>query len=394
MRRDNLTESIRNRLERLPRPYDAHYGVVPAAPEEGPADIKPAAGAHNIAMKAIQKADRIYASLPDHFMLSRILVRQEAVNSSSMEGTHSTLDAVLEAEELGEESNADKETGLVRDYAAALEKALAFVEGEERRAFTLIQGLHRNLMAGDTDYGDPPGQLRMRVVWIGDKGMEHSTFNPPPPQRVLACLEDNIAYLRTDGLQQVQQSIIVRVAIAHAHFEAVHPFRDGNGRIGRLLIPLIMAADGHAPLYLSPYINANKPRYVEGLEAAQQRLDYSPLVNLLSDAIMASVREAEQSLDALRQLKAVWARRRKFRKGSAAEKALDVLTGFPIVTARRLSQRLNISYTPANSGISQLVDTGILAELTGHRRNRVFVSRDVLRIFNRPFGDEPELPQA
>ncbi len=346
-------------------------------------------------MKAIQKADRISGSLPNHFLLSRILVRQEAINSSSIEGTHSTLDAVLEAEEAGEEGNADAGTGLVRDYAVALEHTLALIERDRRQGFTLelIQDLHRNLMTGDPDYKDTPGELRTRVVWIGGKGIEHSAFNPPSPVRMRKCLEEHIAYLRTDGLQQVQQSIIVRLAIAHAHFEAVHPFRDGNGRLGRLLIPLMMAADEHAPLYLSPYINANKPRYADGLKAAQQRLDYAPLVNLLSDAIIASVREAEQSVEALRQLKTVWLKRRKFRKKSAAERAVDLLTGFPVVTARRLSRELNITYAAANTGISQLAGAGILKEHTGHRRNRLFVARDVLRIFNRPFGDEPEIPE-
>jgi len=395
MRRATLTESVRRRLERLPPPFDAHYGVVPSAPSEEPIDISAAVGAHHIAMKAIQKADRISGSLPNHFLLSRILVRQEAINSSSIEGTHSTLDAVLEAEEAGEEGNADAGTGLVRDYAAALEHTLALIERDRRQGFTLelIQDLHRNLMTGDPDYKDTPGELRTRVVWIGGKGIEHSAFNPPSPVRMRQCLEEHIAYLRTDGLQQVQQSIIVRLAIAHAHFEAVHPFRDGNGRLGRLLIPLMMAADEHAPLYLSPYINANKPRYADGLKAAQQRLDYAPLVNLLSDAIIASVREAEQSVEALRQLKTVWLKRRKFRKNSAAERAVDLLTGFPVVTARRLSRELNITYAAANTGISQLAGAGILKEHTGHRRNRLFAAREVLRIFNRPFGDEPEIPK-
>ncbi|MGO9459933.1 MAG: Fic family protein [Rhodomicrobium sp.] len=395
MRRTTLTESVRRRLERLPPPFDAHYGVVPSAPVEEPVDISAAVGAHNIAMKAIQKADRISGSLPNHFLLSRILVRQEAINSSSIEGTHSTLDAVLEAEEAGEEGNVDAETGLVRDYAVALEHTLALIERDRRQGFTLelIQDLHRNLMTGDPDYKDTPGELRTRVVWIGGKGIEHSAFNPPSPMRMRQCVDEHIAYLRTDGLQQVQQSIIVRLAIAHAHFEAVHPFRDGNGRLGRLLIPLMMAADEHAPLYLSPYINANKPRYLDGLKAAQQRLDYAPLVNLLSDAIIASVREAEQSVEALRQLKTVWLKRRKFRKNSAAERAVELLTGFPVMTARRLSRELNITYAAANTGISQLAGTGILKEHTSHRRNRLFVARDVLRIFNRPFGDEPEIPK-
>jgi Fic family protein len=268
---------------------------------------------------------------------------------------------------------------------------LELIEARKRKGFSLefIQALHRNLMARDPDYRDVPGELRTCVVWIGAAGIEHSAFNPPPPARIAACLEDHIAYLRTDGLQQVKQSIVVRLAVAHAHFEALHPFRDGNGRLGRLLVPLMLAADGHAPLYLSPYINANRTRYADGLKAAQRQLDYAPLVSLLSDAIAASVREAERSIEALARLKLLWASHVKFRKNSTAWKALELLAGFPVVTARRLSQRLGVTYAAANKGIAQLVDTGVLTERTGNRRNRIFAARDVLRIYNRPFGEEP-----
>jgi hypothetical protein len=156
----------------------------------------------------------------------------------------------------------------------------------------------------------------------------------------------------------------------------------------------MMAADGHAPLYLAPYININKPRYIEGLKAAQQRLNYAPLVNVLSDAIIATVREAEVSTDALNRLLPIWRARRKFRGGSAALKALDLLVGFPVVTARRLSEELKVTFAAANKGIAQLVDAGILRERSGKARGRIFIAPDVLRIYNRTFGDEPIMPEA
>ena len=214
MQRANLTEVIRKSLERYPPPYDAHYGVVPPAPPEEIVGIRDADGAHALAMKAIQKADRIAASLPDHFALSRILVRQEAVNSSAMEGTHSTLDAVLEAEEGEQGQETDWATVQVRDYAVALEGALGSVMQRGREAFslTLIQGLHKNVMVGDKHYQDRLGALRERVVWIGGgKNPGNSEFNPPPPARVMACMEDHVAYLRTDSMQPLQQSIILRL---------------------------------------------------------------------------------------------------------------------------------------------------------------------------------------
>jgi Fic family protein len=396
MRRADLTEAVRKTLERYPAPHDAHYGVVPAAPPTGLVNFKTVDGSHAVGMKTLLKADKIAAALPHHFALSRILVRQEAVNSSSMEGTHSTLDAVLEAEEAEDDSGTDAATAQVRDYALALERAMRLILEHGRNAFTveLIEDLHRTVMSGDPDYQDVAGEPRTKVVWVAGSslGIEHSKFNPPPPRRLGRCLDDHIRYLCDDGMQQLQQSIILRLAVAHAHFEAIHPFRDGNGRVGRLLVPLMMAADGYPALYLAPFIALNKTRYIDGLIAAQQRLDYAPLVNFISDAIVSTVREAELSIEALRHLTAVWLRRKKFRAGSAAQRALDLLIGFPIVTARRLAEELRITYAAANKGIAQLVENEILSEHTGRQRNRIFVAREVRRIYNRAFGDEPDVP--
>ncbi len=394
MKRDNLTETVRQRLKWLPVPYDAHYGVVPATPVEGYVTLVGAAS-HKAGMQAIQQADQIATLLPNHFPLSRVLVRQEAVNSSSIEGTHSTLDAVLEAEEAEDgDAETDEATTQVREYALALEGALIEIQRKRRDGFTLdlISGLHRSLMASDKAYKDVPGQFRDCVVWIGGDQIEHSTYNPTPPEDISACMAEHLAYLRTDGMQPFEQSIILRLAIAHAHFEAIHPFRDGNGRVGRLLLPLMMTADGRAPLYLSPYIAAHKQTYYDALKSAQQRLDFAPLVELLSVAIINAVEEARDTIQAFEQLATIWSKRAKFRAGSAAQRSLRLLSAYPVVTAKRLSNALGTTYSAANNGLSSLVSAGILTELTGHRRNRMFAAREVLRIFNRPFGEKPELP--
>src|ERR1700674_4397385 len=121
------------------------------------------------------------------------------------------------------------------------------------------------------------------------------------------------------------------MAVAHAHFEAVHPFRDGNGRVGRLLLPLMMAAEGHIPLYLSPYIEANKVAYYASLKAAQQRLDWHEAIGFLADAIVGTTHELLATRDALAALRDRWRERRKFRRGSAALEALDVLPHYPVL---------------------------------------------------------------
>jgi Fic family protein len=388
MNRAALAEPVRRSLKRLPPPFEAHYGIVPAPPPDTPVPLGQAVHLLDAATRAMARADTLAEALPGHFLLSRILVRQEALSSSAIEDTHSTLDALLMVEETGDGS--PPATALqVRDYAVALEAALLAVRDKLHDAFTLdlIAGLHRSVMAGDVAYADAPGELRRIVNWVGGGNIARSTFNPPPPDDVPRCLEHQIAYLRCLGQQALTQHVVTRMAVAHAHFEVIHPYRDGNGRVGRLLLPLMMAADGHTPLYLSPFIAMEKDRYYHALKAAQQRLDHEPLISLLAEAIVATVDDAEAAKRALDDLLSRWRQRRVFRANSAAQRALEMLPGYPIVEARRMSERLAVSFQAANRAIDQLVEAGILAPRGAGRRNRVFAATEVLAIYNRRFGE-------
>jgi len=335
----------------------------------------------------IAKIDAVAAEMHDPYLISRLLSRREAVTSSSIEGTNSTLDELLTIEE--ESEAARDEAKQVRDYALTLDRFIpeAAERGPELFTSDLISALHVEAMRHDPDYPDTPGRPRSAVVWIGGAGqIAYSTFNPPPPARVEDGLSDNARYMRCEGMQAVTQSIVIRMALAHAHFEAVHPFRDGNGRVGRLLLPLMMAAEKHIPLYLSPYIEGNKADYYAGLKAAQQRLDWDPLVGFLSRAIIATVEELFETRRGLRALVAQWETRRKFRSASAALRMLTVLPDYPVFIAKRMAERLDLSIPATLTGIGQLIEAGIVAERTGYRRNRIFSAPEVLSIINRPFG--------
>jgi len=285
----------------------------------------------------------------------------------------------------------------VRDYALALDDFLPRAKKEKLEIFTsgLVQELHRAVMRGDAEYKDQPGDLRQIVVWIGGRGdIAYSTYNPTPPADIAPCLEDTMKYMRCEGMQAMYQSFIVRMAIAHAHFEAVHPFRDGNGRVGRLLLPLMMAAEGMMPIYLSPYIEAHKTAYYESLKAAQQRLEWFEAVGFMADAIVGTTGELLKTRDALSALGNLWRERRKFRQGSASLRALDVLPHYPVLTVKRLASLLEITVPAASQAVEQLVENKILTERTGYARNRVFTAPDALSIINRPFGEDPILPGA
>jgi len=392
MKRDDLTPAVRERLKRLPEPQASHYGVVPLPPPEHSITLKSALAAHRQALDMIARVDALAAELQDPYLVSRLLSRREAVTSSSIEGTNSTLDELLTIEE--DSDTARDAARQVRDYVLALERFIPEAAAQGHALFTtdLFYALHAEAMRRDPDYPDQPGQLRTTVVWIGGQGqIAYSTFNPPPPADVPACLTDTAGYMRCEGMQALTQSLIIRMALAHAHFEAVHPFRDGNGRVGRLLLPLMMVADGHTPIYLSPYIEANRAGYYAGLKAAQQRLDWEPLVDYLSHAIIATVHELLATRAALRGLAQQWRERRKFRAGSAALRMLAILPDYPVVTGKRMAERLDLSIPAALAGITQLVACGILTERTGYRRNRIFVAHEVLSILNRPFGSDVEM---
>jgi Fic family protein len=390
MKRDSLCAAVRERLIRLPAPYDAHYGVIPLPPPEQAVDVMPAMRQLSEAQAALGQVEALAGELHDPWLISRILPRQEAVSSSAIEGTHSTLDALLSLEET-EPETAQSTAKQVRDYALALD---AFVPEARKQGYglfttALVRALHQSVMQEAADYPDAPGELRSRVVWIGGRGdIAYSSYNPPPPDHVPACLEASMAYMRSEGMQVMTQGLVTRMAIAHAHFEAVHPFRDGNGRVGRLLWPLMMAAEGCPPLYLSPYIAEHKEAYYAALKAAQQQLLWHPLVAFISEAITGTVRELFATRHALQQLTEHWATRRAFRKGSAAARALAFLPHYPIITTKRLAQLAEVSIPAAATAIDQLMEVGILHENTGYTRNRIFTAHEVLRIVNRPFGEE------
>jgi Fic family protein len=248
-------------------------------------------------------------------------------------------------------------------------------------------------MRGEPDYKETPGELRDSVVWIGGSGdIAYSAYNPTPPKHIRASLLDNVAYMRGDLDEVAPPSIITRLAVAHAHFEAVHPFRDGNGRVGRLLLPLMLSADRQVPLYLAPYIEARRPAYYAALKAAQQRLEWHEMIGFVADAITATVNELMVTRQALARLREIWLSRRRFRASSAALRALDILPNYPVITVARLGSLLHVSQPQARQAIEQLQSVGILVERTGYRRNRLFVAKEALIVINRPFGEEPVLP--
>lgn len=398
MNRTSLHPKVQARLQRYTTEHTNHYGVVPAAPDESVKSLEQHGQRVDAAMIALGRLSASPADGIMRFLRSRILSRQEALSSSGMEGTQSTLDAILG---LDSDSDADAQARQVRSYAMALDELIPKAKKIGPAIFTpkLFQELHQRVMAGMRDYKDVPGALRETVVWIGPAGSDisYSTWNPPGPEHLEDCLAQTARYMQGNGNYVVSQPLLQRIAIAHAHFEAVHPFLDGNGRVGRLLIPLMLVAEGHEPIYISPWIEANKGAYYSGLKAAQQQLDPAPLTGAIAEAIIETEAELKASEQALGQLDAIWREKAqrdgvKLRRNSSADRILSILTWLPVLSVKTASAALSVTAKAAGDGIDKLCDHGILREITGQQRNRVFEAPDVMRVITRPFGSKPILP--
>jgi Fic family protein len=337
-------------------------------------------------------------------LVAYLFARREAVASSRMEGTWTTIDRALTPGDVLDGREARSERMSVRAYAAALEGAAEEVREAGVAALTtdLVCRLHERVMSRDPHFRGIAGRIRQPgtpgdIVQIGRfPRKEASVFNPPLPAYVGPCLEAVMAWLRDEELIELGDAgmgmaLPVRMAVGHSHFEAVHPFSDGNGRVGRMLWPLQMLAAGHLPLYISGYIEEHTAAYSQALQAAQKKLDYSEIVAFVCDAVIASSADERATKVAIEALPYVWRGRASFRARSSPDRALGVLMRLPIMTARQLSTELGVSFQAASTALKSLEKAGVVRERTGYGRNRVFAAEEVIALLSRPFGQDPEI---
>lgn len=411
MKRDELCEVLRREYRPgvdggVMKTSDPEYRniwfvVPPVPPEKPPANLpfQELSRAHNI-ISGLTSFDNLS---PLERMISRLLLRNEAVSSSRMEGTWSTIDHVLtpedELEKLDEQHSAHK---AVRGYAHALENNFSKVQknGLDSLNTELICELHKNIMEKDPNYKGEPGKIRRvgdegSVVFIGGLGRkENSTYNPTPPEEVARTLEEVMQWYRNDVIVEMGDagmglSLPIRLAIGHSHFEAVHPFRDGNGRVGRMIWPLQMILANKQPLYLSGFVEAYKDDYGRALEKAQKKLQYGPIIEFVCEAIVRSHRETQTTINYLSVLPNKWKKQGKFRSGSAAEKLMDQILYAPILNTQEVINRTGVSFRAASRALKNLEEAGVLKERTGFSRNRIFAAEEVIAILGRAFGEKP-----
>lgn len=329
------------------------------------------------ALVALGRLDAVTALLPNAALLLYSFVRKEAVLSSQIEGTQSSL-ADLLLYEIDEQPGAPVEDAReVSRCVAALERGLKRLRGGLPLCTRLLCEMHKVLLTHPRGRGKTPGEVRRTQVWIGGTRPGNAVFVPPPADAVPDCLAALERFLNNDP-----ESVppLIKAALAHVQFETIHPFLDGNGRLGRLLIVLQLVADGvlRAPmLYPSLYLKTHRSLYYELLNEVRLRGDWERWLDFFAEGIEASATQAVTTANTLLAL--VNADRDRIADlGRAAASALEVhqsLQRQPIATSATLVKATGLTPATVNKSLAHLERIGIVGEITNRQRGRVFSYR-------------------
>ena len=321
--------------------------------------------------------------LPNPHVLLRPFVRKEAVLSSRIEGTQSTLGELLAAEAGAAVERSPDDLREVGNYVAALEYGIERLETLPV-SLRLVRELHEHLMRGVRGDVATPGEFRTSQNWIGAPGctLNDATYVPPPPSELLPCLGAWERFLHDEALPP-----LVHAAIAHAQFEAIHPFLDGNGRVGRLLITLLLVTRGALPaplLYLSAWFEGTRDEYYARLLGVTQRGEWEEWLTYFLRGVERQCEDAVDRIQRLDDLLAIWKRELASGRSRLPELALDLFGENPFWTVSGVAERLDVAFTTAQRAIDRLAAAGIVAQVGAARRNRVYCAGAILDLLEEP----------
>ena len=329
--------------------------------------------------RAMAELAGIARNLPKPHLLIRPFVRREAVLSSRIEGTQASLSDLVVFEGAEEVSPRVPEVREVANYVHALEYGLSRL-AELPLSLRLIRELHERLMENVRGGYATPGEFRRSQNWIGPPGctLADATYVPPPVAEMNEALDQFEKYLHSAS----DLPLLIRLALVHYQFEAIHPFLDGNGRIGRLLIILLLGAEKALPqpvLYLSAFFERRRQDYYERLIGVTRAGRWAEWI----DFFLAGV--AEESRDAVlrtAELMSLWQDYRdkvtQARSSGLLQRLIDLLFETPAITIPRAARLLGVTHRSATQNIQKLVRLGMLQEVTGRKRGQIFVAKAVL----------------
>ena len=327
------------------------------------------------ALLAVGRLDSVSTLLPGTGLFLYAYVRKEAVLSSQIEGTQSSLSDLLLFEMEQAPGVPLDDVVEVSSYVAAMEHGLERLRGGFPLSTRLIREIHGKLLARGRGSQKEPGEFRRSQNWIGGTRPGNAVFVPPPHTSVADCMSDLERFLHAegDGLP-----VLIKAALAHVQFETIHPFLDGNGRVGRLLVTFLLCHAGvlrEPLLYLSLYLKQHREEYYHLLEAVRHEGDWEGWIEFFLEGVAQT---AEGAVSTARRLVTLFDEDRariqeQGRRAGSALRVHDALKARPLITLQAVAGRVDLSFPAAGAGMDVLVELGVARELTGKRRNRVFV---------------------
>jgi Fic family protein len=343
--------------------------------------------------RALGRLDGSVVTLPNPDLLVFMYVRKEAVLSSQIEGTQSSLQDLLAAEaDLFDSLDVPRDVEEVVNYVRAMNHGLARLR-ELPVSVRLIREIHERLMRGVRGGQRAPGELRRSQNWIGPGGarIADAVFVPPPPELVPEALGALEAFLHAHG----DMPLLIQIGLAHAQFETIHPFLDGNGRVGRLLITFLLTERGmleRPVLYLSHYLKRHRQEYYDRLQAVRDDGDWE---GWLAFFLRGVAEVADEATETARRVLLLRERNRMEitdglgRAAANGQRVLESLFDRPIISVGEAKQLTGTGFAAANQLIARMTELGILREITGNARNRRFRYEPYVRLFtvDAPGGD-------
>lgn len=367
--------------------YDSY--IPKPLPPEPPLDMRELYPLLDQANAALGRLDGMSAVLPDTSLLLYMYVRKEAVLSSQIEGTQSSLSDLLlfeTAKAPGAPMGEDVTT--VSRYVSAMKYGLDRLE-ELPLSLRLIREIHAKLMGNAWDGHAHPGEFRTSQNWIGGSRPGNARFVPPPAEKLMECLGSLENFLHDDT---VRLPVLVKAALVHAQFETIHPFLDGNGRVGRLLITFILCTYGilkEPLLYLSLYFKINRQAYYDHLQSVRETGDWEAWIGFFLEGVVETAGQATETAKAVMDLferdKARIERSGKSTPGVL--RIYDCLKRSPVSNTTGIKEFCGVSLPTVLRSLRSLEFLGIVKEVTGKDRHKIFVYKEYIDILNR--GTEP-----
>jgi len=366
--------------------------VPPPLPPEPPIDMLAILERLSLAERALGRLDGITMLLPRQELFLYMYVRKEAVLSSQIEGTQSTLSDLLRFETEAQAGKPVDDIREVSNYVDAMMYGLERLE-DLPLSLRLIREMHQRLLQSGRGGMKNPGEFRRSQNWIGGSRPGNALFVPPPPTEMDACLDALERFMHEDSSRLPD---LIKAGLLHVQFETIHPFLDGNGRIGRLLVTLYLCVNGvlRKPLlYLSLYLKTHRSEYYRLLQEVRERGAWEAWLDFFLTGVADT---ANQAFEAATRIVDLFKedRERITAEGERAASALrihDILQQIPFLTANQLVQNTGLSAPTVNAALSDLERLGIVKEITGRKRGRVFAYQQYLDILSE--GTDP-LPSA